>query len=139
MPRLAHVPPTTGDWTFVNAAHALRATPQPFTPPVVHQNRFAALETDDSNNATIDMSNNGFDTPSDMSRPPFSLTGIVGGDDDAYTRESERGASAGAAAVNRRQPRRIRGCRARSKSSTMDYGGQRDRIKRGREAIQRNS
>ncbi|SGY53875.1 BQ5605_C006g03812 [Microbotryum silenes-dioicae] len=60
------MPPTTGEWTFVNAAHALRAPPRLSTPPVVHQNRFAVLETEDSDDATIDMSNNSFDTPSDM-------------------------------------------------------------------------
>ncbi|SGZ33236.1 BQ5605_C041g11947 [Microbotryum silenes-dioicae] len=71
-PPQPRMPPTTGEWTFVDAAHASRAPPRLSTPPVVHQNRFAVLETDESDDAMIDMSNNGFDTPSDMSRTQFS-------------------------------------------------------------------
>ncbi|SDA04126.1 BZ3500_MvSof-1268-A1-R1_C045g00141 [Microbotryum saponariae] len=65
---------TAGDWTFVDAAHGSRTVPRLSLPPVVHENRFAALETDASDDATIEMSDDGFDTPSDMSMAQFSLS-----------------------------------------------------------------
>ncbi|SCZ99859.1 BZ3500_MvSof-1268-A1-R1_C104g00574 [Microbotryum saponariae] len=68
---------TAGDWTFVDAAHGSRTAPRLSLPPVVHENRFAALETDASDDATIEMSDDGFDTPSDMSMAHSRYSPVV--------------------------------------------------------------
>ncbi|SCZ89098.1 BZ3501_MvSof-1269-A2-R1_C60g00341 [Microbotryum saponariae] len=78
------------------------------------------------------------------------VTGNVGGDDDDYTRETRERARERAKArrsgkgcrprrrqSTERQPRRIRGCKARSKSSVPNYGGQRARTEEGGQTIKK--